>query len=63
MRIDGLQSNIPIGLLLDLEEGPEWSKAGDAERWVIGEYCRYATAWGPAISIERGLAPEEQQEG
>ncbi|EJK70971.1 hypothetical protein THAOC_07628, partial [Thalassiosira oceanica] len=65
MRIGGLQSNAPIGLLLDLDEGTlsmyqNGQRLATLKDGLSGEYCWYADVSGAAtISIERGLAPGE----
>mmetsp|Transcript_34818 Transcript_34818/g.78157 ORF Transcript_34818/g.78157 Transcript_34818/m.78157 type:complete len:214 (+) Transcript_34818:286-927(+) len=69
MIFDGIQSNTPMGLLLDLEEGmlsiyQNGQRLATLKDGLSGEYCWYADVWGSAsISIERGLIPGEQQAG
>ncbi|EJK65853.1 hypothetical protein THAOC_13248 [Thalassiosira oceanica] len=69
MRIDGLQSNTPIGLLLDLDEGTlsiyhNSQRLATLKDGLSGEYCWFATVWNNAgFSIERGSAPGEREAG
>ncbi|EJK64667.1 hypothetical protein THAOC_14577 [Thalassiosira oceanica] len=63
--IDGFQSNAPIDLLLDLDEGTlsmyqNGQRLATLKDGLSGEYCWYADVAGAVtISIERGLAPGE----
>ncbi|EJK72693.1 hypothetical protein THAOC_05751 [Thalassiosira oceanica] len=70
VSIDGLQSNTPIGLLLDLVEGTlsiyqNGQRLATLKNRLSGEYCWFATVSGvsQSIAIERGLAPEDQRKG
>ena len=65
-RIDGFQRGIPIGLLLNLEEGTlsmyqRGRKLATLKDGLSGEYCWYASTFlvDDEISIERGPAPDE----
>ena len=66
-RANGFQRGVPIGLLLDLDEGTlsiyqRDRKLATLKDGLSGEYCWYATAalFGAdaSISIERGPAPD-----
>ena len=65
-RIDGFQRGIPIGLLLDLDEGTlsiyqRGRKLATLKDGLSGEYCWYGTVYyDTTISIERGSAPGER---
>ena len=71
MIVGGLQSlHDPIGLLLDLDEGTlsmyqNGQRLATLKDGLSGEYCWYAgvDSSSESISIERGLAPQEQLEG
>ncbi|EJK64382.1 hypothetical protein THAOC_14885, partial [Thalassiosira oceanica] len=67
MIFDGIQSNTPMGLLLDLEEGmlsiyQNGQRLATLKDGLSGEYCWFAAIWGTtrSILIERGLTPGEQ---
>ncbi|EJK59102.1 hypothetical protein THAOC_20715, partial [Thalassiosira oceanica] len=68
-RIDGLQFNTPIGLMLDLDEGTlsvyqNGQGLATLKDGLSGEYCWYATVWNTSsFSIGRELAPGNQQAG
>ena len=64
-RIDGFQRGIPIGLLLDLNEGTlsiyqRGQKLTTLKDGLSGEYCWCAETFlaDVSVSIERGPAPE-----
>ncbi|EJK61105.1 hypothetical protein THAOC_18459 [Thalassiosira oceanica] len=66
MIIDGFQSNAPIGLLLDLDEGTlsiyqNGQRVATLKDGLSGEYCWYASVYNSTISIKRGLPPGEQR--
>ncbi|EJK53057.1 hypothetical protein THAOC_27573 [Thalassiosira oceanica] len=70
VSIDGLQSDTPIGLLLDLEEGTlsiyqNGQRLATLKDGLSGEYCWYAAVGGftRPISIKRGFAPDDQRTG
>ena len=65
-QVDGLQRGVPIGLLLDLNEGTlsiyqRGQKLATLEDGLSGEYCWYARTYliDDSISIERRSAPGE----
>ena len=66
IKVDGLQRGVPIGLLLDLDEGTlsiyqRGQRLVTLKDGLSGEYCWYATTYSgfDSISIERGPAPDE----
>ena len=66
IKVDGLQRGVPIGLLLDLDEGTlsiyqRGQRLVTLKDGLSGEYCWYATTFSgfDSISIERGPAPDE----
>ncbi|EJK51534.1 hypothetical protein THAOC_29287, partial [Thalassiosira oceanica] len=68
-RINGFQPDIPIGLLLDLDEGTltlyqNGQRLTTPKDGLSGEYCWYSSAYDcslvndcASVSVERGLAP------
>ena len=68
-EVHGFQPCIPVGLLLDLDEGTlsnyqRGHKLVTLKDGLSGEYCWYTTTYSvgatiSTISIERGLAPDE----
>ena len=65
-RVDSFQYGIPIGLLLDLNEGTlsiyqRGRKLATIKDGLAGEYCWYATIFtnDSSVSIEREPAPNE----
>mmetsp|Transcript_34819 Transcript_34819/g.78160 ORF Transcript_34819/g.78160 Transcript_34819/m.78160 type:complete len:214 (+) Transcript_34819:286-927(+) len=70
MDVDGFQSDTPIGLLLNLDEGTlsvyqNAHRVATLKDGLSGEYCWYSAVCGrtTSISIERGSAPGEEQAG
>ena len=66
--IHGIERGIPIGLLLDLDEGKlsiyqSGLRLATLKDGLSGEYCWYTHVWNiwdcASISVERGLAPDE----
>ncbi|EJK47599.1 hypothetical protein THAOC_33668, partial [Thalassiosira oceanica] len=63
-RVNGLQFDNPIGLLLDFDDGTlsifqNGQRLATLKDGLSGEYCWYATVGGTSILIERGSAPDE----
>ena len=68
-EVHGFQRRLPVGLLLDLDEGTlsiyqRGQKVATLKDGLSGEYCWYTTTYSvgatiSTISIERGLAPDE----
>ena len=65
-RVDGFQRGVPIGLLLDLDEGTlsiyqRGQRLATLKYGLSGEYCWYASVfYDTTILIERGSATGER---
>ena len=65
-RIDGIRRIVPMGLLLDLDEGTlclyqNGRRLATLKDGLSGAYCWYASVWksGDSLTIKRDLAPDE----